>query len=97
MIALDAPELKGMENDFVAQAAHAKKAIDAFKRKAVKGEAQLFAETFSREVEKWQSRHDGELPGPWLSVATLRRVEAAIRASKPDARDPKEQPPTTPP
>jgi hypothetical protein len=96
MIAELAPELRGMENDFVAQAAYARKAVDAFKSKASKEEARLLAETYSREVEIWQNRHDGELAGPWLSVATLRRIEAAILASKQYGTEKREQPPTVP-
>ena len=96
MIARHAPELRGMENDFVAQAEYAKKAVEGFKRKAAKGEAQLLAETFSAEVEKWQSRHDGELPGPWLSLATLRRVEGALNAVKADGPQKQDVRPTVP-
>jgi len=32
------------------------------------------------EVRTWQESHNGDLAGPWLSVATLRRVEAALHS-----------------
>ena len=80
-----------MEDDFLGQAEYAKKAINVFKRTASKEDVKLFEQTYGREVEKWLNSHDGEPARPWLTVATLRRVEATIRASKKDAPEKREQ------
>jgi hypothetical protein len=82
MIAQHAPEMRGMENDFVKQAAYSLKVLEQYNATASPVARALFAEKFQEEIKSWQDGHNGELAGPWLSIATLRQVEAAVRATE---------------
>jgi hypothetical protein len=81
MIATHVPEMRGMENDFVKQMAYSMKVVEEYSAVASPEAKALFREKFNEAIKNWQANHDGELAGPWLSIATLRRVQAAVLAA----------------